>query len=121
MTIYKIFSFDSAHHLPNVPIGHKCGAMHGHTYTATIFIAGEPEKHSGWVLDYTDIKNTVKPIIELLDHNLLNNIPGLENPTSENLSLWLWDKIKPLLPGLTKIELKETPGSGVIYEGPVHQ
>ena len=117
MIIYKTFHFDSAHYLPNVPIDHKCGAMHGHTYALTIFLDGVPGAHSGWIVDYTVIKNSVKPIIERLDHHLLNEIEGLENPTSENISIWLWQKLKPLLPGLTKIELKETPTTGVIYEG----
>jgi 6-pyruvoyltetrahydropterin/6-carboxytetrahydropterin synthase len=117
MIIYKQFSFDSAHFLPNVPEGHKCGNMHGHTYSLTVFIEGMPEQKSGWIIDYGDLKKIIKPIIEELDHHLLNEIPGLENPTSENLSIWLWNKIKPLLPNLKKIELKETPSSGVTYEG----
>ncbi len=117
MIIYKTFTFDSAHYLPNVPQGHKCGGMHGHTYTLTVFISGTPEKHSGWIIDYTDLKAGIKPFLDILDHKLLNEIPGLENPTSENLSMWLWQMIKPIYPNLVKIELKETPTSGVIYEG----
>lgn len=117
MIIYKQFSFDSAHFLPQVPEGHKCGNMHGHTYSLTVFIEGLPEEKSGWIIDYGDLKQVIKPVIEQLDHHLLNDIPGLENPTSENLAIWLWNKIKPLVVGLKKIELKETPNSGVIYEG----
>lgn len=119
MIIYKQFTFDSAHFLPGVPAGHKCGNMHGHTYALTVFIGGEPEQKIGWIIDYAELKKNIQPVIELLDHQILNNIKGLENPTSEILSIWLWDKIKPLVPGLKKIELKETPTSGVIYEGPV--
>lgn len=117
MIIYKQFSFDSAHFLPNVPKGHKCGNMHGHTYLLTVYIEGIPDQESGWIIDYADLKKAIKPVIDQLDHHLLNDIPGLENPTSENLSIWLWNNIKPLVPGLNKIELKETPTSGVIYEG----
>lgn len=117
MIIYKTFSFDSAHYLPLVPAGHKCGGMHGHTYTLKVFISGDPEPHSGWVIDYTDLKKGIKPLIEVLDHKILNDVPGLENPTSEQLSIWLWNKIKPVFPGLIRIELNETPSSGVIYEG----
>ncbi|WP_395805138.1 6-carboxytetrahydropterin synthase QueD [Daejeonella sp.] len=117
MIIYKQFSFDSAHFLPNVPVGHKCGNMHGHTYLLNVYIEGMPDEKSGWIIDYADLKKAIKPVIEQLDHHLLNEIPGLENPTSENLSIWLWNKIKPLVAGLKKIELKETPSSGVIYEG----
>lgn len=117
MIIYKTFTFDSAHYLPNVPQGHKCGRMHGHTYTLTVFISGNPEKSSGWIIDYGELKNSIKQFLDILDHKLLNEIPGLENPTSENLSIWLWQMIKPILPDLLRIELKETPTSGVIYEG----
>ncbi len=116
MIIYKQFTFDSAHFLPRVPEGHKCGNMHGHTYTLTVFIEGEPD-NQGWIMDYADLKKDIQPIIELIDHKVLNNISDLNNPTSELLSIWLWNRIKPLLPGLKKIELKETPTSGVIYEG----
>lgn len=117
MIIYKTFSFDSAHYLPNVPAGHKCGGMHGHTYTVKIFLSGEPGPETGWILDYTDLKNGIRPIVSLLDHKLLNEIPGLENPTAERLIIWLWHKIKPIFPELCRIELNETPGTGVIYEG----
>lgn len=117
MTIYKIFRFDAAHFLPNVPQGHKCGGMHGHTYTLKVYISGKPGIHTGWIIDYTDLKNKVKPLVKLLDHHVLNTIDGLENPTSENLCLWFWKKIKTELPELSRLELNETPDSGVIYEG----
>ncbi|MBS1530465.1 MAG: 6-carboxytetrahydropterin synthase QueD [Bacteroidetes bacterium] len=117
MVIYKQFSFDSAHYLPHVPEGHKCRRIHGHTYRLTVFIAGSLQQPEGWVIDFGDVKTVLKPIIDQLDHNLLNDIPGLENPTAENVSIWLWQQIKAKLPGLSRIELKETPTSGVIYEG----
>lgn len=117
MTIYKVFRFDAAHYLPNVPTDHKCGGMHGHTYTLKISVSGKPSVYSGWIMDYTDLKNIVKPYITLLDHHVLNDIEGLENPTTEVLCLWLWKKIKPELPNLSRIEINETPDSGVVYEG----
>jgi 6-pyruvoyltetrahydropterin/6-carboxytetrahydropterin synthase len=117
MAIYKQFTFDSAHFLPNVPEGHKCRNMHGHTYHLTVFVDGKLMQHEGWVIDFGDLKAIVKPLIEKLDHAMLNDIPGLENPTAELLAVYIWDNIKPQLPQLSKIELKETPTSGVIYEG----
>ncbi|HEY5327803.1 MAG TPA: 6-carboxytetrahydropterin synthase QueD [Mucilaginibacter sp.] len=95
MIIYKQFSFDSAHFLPNVPAGHKCKELHGHTYHLTIYAEGEVLENEGWVLDFTDMKSVVNPVIDIIDHKLLNNIPGLENPTTEMLSIWLWKRIKP--------------------------
>lgn len=117
MIIYNQFSFDSAHSLPNVPDHHKCRKLHGHTYHLTVFVEGDLLDPEGWVLDFGDLKSVIKPVVDMVDHAFLNEIPGLENPTAENFSIWLWNKIKPLLPALKKIELKETPGSGVIYEG----
>jgi len=117
MVIYKQFSFDSAHFLPHVSETHKCGRMHGHTYTLTVFLEGEVDQHTGWLVDFTDLKEAVDPLVKSLDHRLLNEIPGLENPTSERLAEWFWVRIPPLMPLLSKIEISETPTSGVIYTG----
>jgi len=117
MVIYKEFTFDSAHFLPNVPDGHKCKNLHGHTYHIKIFIDGPLDEKVGWVMDYGDMKRAWKEVDVLLDHQYLNDIPGLENPTAEVIVVWIWRKLKVLLPQLCKLELKETPSSGVIYEG----
>jgi len=117
MIIFKQFSFDSAHFLPLVPDGHKCKGIHGHTYQLIVYIEGELDPKIGWVMDFAVLKDAVNPIVDMLDHKLFNNIEGLENPTCENVAVWLWNKIKPLVPQLKKIELHETPTSGVIYEG----
>ncbi len=117
MEIYKEFAFDSAHFLPNVREGHKCKNIHGHTYRVRIYIKGKPDEQFGWIIDFKDLKDIVTPVIDKLDHNLLNNISGLENPTAENITSWLWKQIKPLLPSLCRVELKETPTTGVIYSG----
>lgn len=117
MQIFKEFTFDSAHFLPNVPVDHKCKNMHGHTYRLKVYIEGELDKNLGWVIDFTDLKKHINPIINQLDHHTLNDISGLENPTCELIAVWLWDRIKPNIPMLCKIELNETPTSGAIYEG----
>ncbi len=117
MIISKQFIFDAAHFLPNVPDGHKCKNIHGHTYHLTVLIDGPLQEKLGWVIDYGDLKKAIAPVIEQVDHQLLNNIPGLENPTSEMLVVWIWQQIKPVLPLLKRLELYETPTSGVIYEG----
>ena len=117
MEIYKEFAFDSAHFLPNVPDGHKCKNMHGHTYRLRVCIQGEPDPHLGWLMDFKDLKDTVGHTIDQLDHKLINDIPGLQNPTAENITIWIWQQIQPKLPMLSKIELYETPTTGVIYNG----
>ena len=117
MEIYKEFSFDSAHFLPNVPDGHKCKNMHGHTYRLRVFLEGTPDPELGWIMDFKDLKDKVNVVIDQLDHKLINDIPGLENPTAENITIWIWKQISPLLPRLSRIELYETPTTGVIYKG----
>jgi 6-pyruvoyltetrahydropterin/6-carboxytetrahydropterin synthase len=117
MTLYKDFTFDSAHFLPNVPEGHKCGQLHGHTYHLRVFVKGTVKNEEGWVIDFTELKAVVESVVKVIDHKVLNDIEGLQNPTSELLSIWLWENIKPELPLISRIELKETPTSGVIYEG----
>lgn len=114
-TIFKELTFDAAHFLPNVPEGHKCRNIHGHTYRLKVYIKGQIDEHTGWVADFAELKKSVKSVVEEVDHKFLNNIDGLDNPTCELLARWLWQKIKPLVPGLSKIELHETPTSGVEY------
>jgi 6-pyruvoyltetrahydropterin/6-carboxytetrahydropterin synthase len=117
MEIYKEFMFDAAHFLPNVPPGHKCRNIHGHTYHVIITIDGTIKKYEGWLCDFADIKKAFEPILKQLDHQLLNDIPGLENPTAEILAIWIWKALKPMLPELSIIEIKETPTSGIRYRG----
>lgn len=117
MIIYKQFTFDAAHYLPNVPENHKCRRVHGHTYHLTLFFEGNIDADLGWIIDFSDIKKNVNPILNLVDHHFLNEVEGLQNPTCERISIWLWNKIKPLIPQLKRIELKETPSSGAIYDG----
>ncbi|EPE37618.1 6-carboxy-5,6,7,8-tetrahydropterin synthase [Candidatus Photodesmus katoptron] len=115
--IYKDFTFEAAHHLPNVPKGHKCGRLHGHSFLVRLYIQGNIDPNTGWLVDFSDIKKLFNPIYEQLDHFYLNEITGLENPTSEVLAIWIWRKLKPSLPILNKIEIKETCTTGCIYSG----
>lgn len=117
MEIYKEFTFEAAHLLPNVPDGHQCGRLHGHSFRIQIHVSGDVDPHSGWIMDFADIKQAFKPIYDRLDHYYLNDIPGLENPTSENLARWVWRELKPALPPLSKIIIQETCTSGCIYCG----
>jgi len=117
MDIYKEFTFEAAHLLPNVPAGHQCGRLHGHSFRIQIHVSGEVDPHSGWIMDFAEIKSAFKPIYERLDHYYLNEIPGLENPTSENLAKWVWQQLKPKLAPLSKIVIQETCTSGCIYRG----
>ena len=117
MQIYKDFSIEAAHRLPNVPEGHKCARLHGHSFQVRISVEGPLGEESGWVMDFGDIKAAFAPIYAQLDHHYLNDIEGLENPTSENLAMWIWQQLKPELPQLSSVRIKETCTSGCIYRG----
>lgn len=116
MQIFKVFYFDSAHFLPNVPENHKCRQMHGHTYKLIVYIKGSADNREGWVVDFAELKNRINPIIELVDHKVLNDIKGLENPTCENIAKWLCEKIRKEFPAFKKLELHETLTTGTIIE-----
>jgi 6-pyruvoyltetrahydropterin/6-carboxytetrahydropterin synthase len=111
------YQFEAAHRLPRVPATHKCSRVHGHSYHVTITLTGPIDPDMGWLLDFADIDRVVDPVIARIDHQLLNEVPGLENPTSELLAVWLWRAIQPALPGLTEILVAETPTSRCVYRG----
>ncbi|BDZ88621.1 6-carboxy-5,6,7,8-tetrahydropterin synthase [Escherichia coli] len=100
-TLFKDFTFEAAHRLPHVPEGHKCGRLHGHSFMVRLEITGEVDPHTGWIIDFAELKAAFKPTYERLDHHYLNDIPGLENPTSEVLAKWIWDQVKPVVPLLS--------------------
>jgi 6-pyruvoyltetrahydropterin/6-carboxytetrahydropterin synthase len=117
MEIFKEFTFEAAHHLPNVPEGHKCGRLHGHSFQVAIHVSGALDPELGWVQDFADIKGAFKPVYDQLDHHYLNEIEGLENPTSEVLAKWIWDQMEGKLPLLSKVVIRETCTSGCTCEG----
>jgi 6-pyruvoyltetrahydropterin/6-carboxytetrahydropterin synthase len=116
MEIHKEFSFEAAHLLPNVREGHKCGRLHGHSFKVTVYVSGEIGSESGWVMDFADIEQAYDPIKQQLDHRYLNDIEGLENPTSEVLAVWIWQRLKPALPNLSKVVINETCTTGCSYQ-----
>lgn len=116
--IFKRFHIEAAHRLPNVPAGHKCARLHGHSFQVEIHVAGEPDPETGWVMDFAELKRAFRPIFEQLDHHCLNEVAGLENPTSENLARWIWERLKPGLPLLSAVVVNETCTSGCSYRGP---
>jgi 6-pyruvoyltetrahydropterin/6-carboxytetrahydropterin synthase len=117
MEIFKEFTFEAAHRLPNVPEGHKCARLHGHSFRVAVYVSGEIGAQTGWVMDFAEIKAAFAPLYDALDHRYLNEIDGLENPTSENLARWIWEKLKPRLPELSRLVVHETCTSGCVYTG----
>jgi 6-pyruvoyltetrahydropterin/6-carboxytetrahydropterin synthase len=117
MELRKSFQIESAHRLPNVPAGHKCARLHGHSWVIEIAVQGPVDPHTGWVMDFAELKAAFRPIFEQLDHRYLNEIPGLENPTSERVAVWIWERLKPALPALSEVVIAETCTSRCVYRG----
>lgn len=117
MEIFKEFGFEAAHRLPNLPADHKCARLHGHSYRVRIHVRGPLDPTLGWVMDFAELKRVFRPLYDQLDHRYLNDVPGLENPTSEVLARWIWKRLRPALPSLSRVVVRETCTSGCSYAG----
>jgi 6-pyruvoyltetrahydropterin/6-carboxytetrahydropterin synthase len=115
--LVKDFRFEAAHWLPNVPEGHKCRRIHGHSFRGEVAVRGDIDPVTGWVIDFADLKRAVDPIVHQLDHYLLNEIEGLQNPTSEIVAMWIWSRLAPAIPGLHRVTIEETCTSRCHYYG----
>jgi len=114
--VFREFTFEAAHRLPHVAEGHKCGRLHGHSYRLEVHVCGDVDPVSGMVMDFADIKAAFKPLEDMVDHHYLNEVEGLDNPTSENLARWVWKHLEGALP-LSRIVVRETCTSGAVYRG----
>ncbi|RFB80266.1 6-carboxytetrahydropterin synthase QueD [Methylovirgula sp. 4M-Z18] len=117
MKITQGFTFEAAHQLPKVPQTHRCYRMHGHSYRVEVCLEGPVDPETGFVVDFFEVEAAFDPLLRRLDHYCLNDIAGLENPTAENIAVWIWERTKPLLPLLQKITVYETPHSWAEYQG----
>ena len=115
--ITQSFRFEAAHFLPNVPPGHRCMRVHGHSYKIDVVVTGPLDEHLGWVVDFYDVESAFGPLLQTLDHHLLNEVEGLSNPTAENIALWIWTRLKPKLPGLASVTVHETELSRATVTG----
>ena len=117
MEIFKAFTLEAAHRLPNVPEGHKCARLHGHSFRVELHVSGDVDSRLGWVMDFADLKAAFHPLYDQLDHHYLNDVEGLDNPTSERLAIWIWERLKSTVPLLSAVVVHETCTSGSRYEG----
>lgn len=117
MEIFKSFRVEAAHKLPRLPEGHKCRRLHGHSFRIDVYVRGSVDDDRGWVQDFGDISAAFRPIFDDLDHHYLNEVPGLENPTSERLAQYVWRRLKGAVPGLCRVMIHETCTAGCVYEG----
>jgi 6-pyruvoyltetrahydropterin/6-carboxytetrahydropterin synthase len=115
--LVKEYRFEAAHRLPNVPAGHKCARLHGHSFRFELHVRGAVDARTGWFIDYGVLDQVVQPLLQRLDHSNLNEMEGLANPTSELLARWLFERIRPELPALAAITVYETADARCIYRG----
>lgn len=115
--LVKTFTFEAAHWLPTFPPGHKCRRLHGHSFKVEVHVEGAVDAARGYLVDYAEIKAACEPLREQLDHHSLNDIEGLANPTSEMIARWLWERLRPALPMLTRVVVHETCTSRCEYTG----
>ena len=119
MQIYKEFTFEAAHHLPQAPQGHPNARVHGHSFRVRVTLSGRPAPQTGLIVHFGDLEEALGQIKARLDHRYLNDIKGLETPTLEHLALWIWEQLAPLYPGLDQVEIsRDTCHEGCIYRGP---
>jgi len=117
MEIFREFTFEAAHRLPNLPSEHKCSRLHGHSFRFSVHVADDVDPRTGWVMDFAALKDACKPIVSRLDHSYLNEIPGLENPTSELIARWIWRELEHSLPMMTAVTVRETCTTGCVQRG----
>jgi 6-pyruvoyltetrahydropterin/6-carboxytetrahydropterin synthase len=115
--LIKTFGFEAAHRLPTFPEGHKCRRLHGHSFRFDVVVEGQVDSKKGYLIDYAEISQVAEPLVRQLDHQYLNEVEGLENPTSENMARWLWERLKPVLPLLAAVVVRESCTAGCEYRG----
>ena len=120
MEIFKSFTFEAAHHLaPNVSPDHPYARLHGHSFSAEVYLAGDPGKDTGWIVDFAEVDEAIAVLKADLDHGYLNDLEGLDHPTLENIAVWVWDKLAVQFPALSKVVIRRgSCGEGCIYSGP---
>ena len=118
MDLYYRFDFAAARRLPALAETHPCARLHGHTFHVELVLRGEPAADTGWMIDFHELGELISPIVSRLDHHYLNDIEGLDNPTTELIAVWLWDQIKAVLPALVIVEVSEHGSCGIRYFGP---
>lgn len=117
MELFNVFHLEASRRLPRLPAEHPCSRLHGHSFRVEVHVSGPLDPELGWVCDFADVQAAWQPIHTALDHRYLNDIAGLDNPTSEHLAIWIWQRLQPALPGLGKVVVMETHASGCVYRG----
>ena len=118
MDLFRIYYLQCARRLPGLPEAHPCSRVHGHTFTIKVTLRGPIDPAYGWVMDFNAMDSAWRPVHDELDHRYLNDVAGLENPTSEALAVWLWRRLQSAMPYLASVSVMEGQDMGCIYHGP---
>jgi len=113
----RTFSFEASHRLDHLGVEHPCYNLHGHSYRVEIEVYGEVDETTGFLIDYSEIAKIVRSIVKRLDHTHLNDVEGLPLTSTEHIGRWLWERIQPELPILSRITIYETDSSKCVFEG----
>jgi 6-pyruvoyltetrahydropterin/6-carboxytetrahydropterin synthase len=118
MEIQLEFAFDAAHYFADKPVEHSYRRMHGHSFRVVVGVAGEPDPTTGFVVDFADLEAAVAALHDTLDHSLLNEVDGLSVPSLENLAVWVWQRLKPRFPGLSRVSVhRDSRGQSCVFTG----
>jgi len=118
MEIRLEFMFDAAHFFADKPAEHSYRRMHGHSFRVAVGVHGVPDPATGFVVDFAELEAALAALRQTLDHSLLNEIEGLSAPSLENLSLWIWRRLKPQFSGLARVEVhRDSRGQSCVYTG----
>ena len=115
--LVKEYRFEAAHSLPRVAKGHKCSRVHGHSYKVEIEVRGPVDEATGWLIDFDVIDHSWAELHARFDHRNLNDVPGLENSTCENIAVYVWRALRPTVPQLSAVTIWETSDSKCTYRG----
>jgi 6-pyruvoyltetrahydropterin/6-carboxytetrahydropterin synthase len=114
----KEYRFEAAHSLPRVPAGHKCARLHGHSYKVELQVTGPVDEATGWLFDFQVIDDAWAELHALFDHRTLNDVPGLENSTCENIAVYVWRAVRKHVPQLSAVTIWEMSDGRCTYRGP---
>jgi len=115
--LMKEYRFEAAHRLPQVPAGHKCANVHGHSYKVELYVTGPVDPATGWLIDFGVIDERWTDLFNRLDHHYLNDVPGLENSTCEHVAIYVWNHMKKAIDALSAVTVWETYDSRCTYRG----
>lgn len=111
--LQKTWHFESARRLTGLPPDHRCARLHGSSFTVEVTVEAPMDPVTGWAVDFDVMEREWAIVHAQLDHRLLNEVPGLENPTTEHIAFWLLERLKFEGATVRKVAVAELPTAKV--------